>query len=207
MFIRILGALFTLCLAACSTETATTPDTPDPVEVMLETLTGEHLRTEIPETWLKIRDTKSPMLHLAEYVPPQTGEAWTEKLSVESLLGDDLPDPLQFLQGMAADQSELCSEFSDSPIFAGHENGFETVVRLLECRVNECTQLPIVTMIKVIRGDEALYTVTRIWRLSEPAQEGEPLALSPQALAEWSSALKNTYVCNPGVDDHPCEKS
>ena len=66
------------------------------------------------------------------------------------------------------------------------------------------TKLPIVTMIKVIRADQSLYTVTRIWRLQEAAVSGEPLTLAPEAIGQWSDVLRGTYACNPADEEHPC---
>lgn len=167
-------------------------------------ITEEHLITEIPESWLKIRDSKVANLHVAEYVPPDTVDVWSEKLSIEAMQGDDLPDPLEFLDGVAADQAALCEGFSDSPIYAGYENGYETVVKLLQCRASTRTGKPIVSMLKAIRGNKSLYTISRFWRLPEPVAEDEDLAIDPQAIAAWSNVLSDTYVCDKRTEEHPC---
>ena len=209
MSIRISTLLATLLLVSCAQESGHTQaepadNTPDAVAAMIDTLTEEHLITQVPEGWILVRDSKIANLHLSEYVPPDSAENWQEKLSIEAMQGGDLPDPIDFLAGWAFEQSELCENFVDSPIFSGYENGYETNVRLLECRINKRTKLPIVTMIKVIRADRSLYTVTRIWRLQEAAVDGEPLGLAPEAIGQWSDVLRETYACNPAVEGHPC---
>ena len=210
MFIRLFTLLWllTACAPEAAQESASqdkpTADEQAAVDAMMDTLTGEHLQTQIPDGWARIRDSKTANLHISEYIPANTQGDWQEKLSIEALQGEGLPDPIDFLNGWAHDQAQLCDEFVDSPIFAGMENGYEAIVRLLECRINKRTQLPIVTMIKVIRADEALYTITRIWRLSDPAVADEPLSLNPKTVGRWSDVLRETMVCNPQDDAHPC---
>ena len=209
MSIRFSTLLALLLLVSCAqesgqTQAEPTSNAPDAVAAMMNTLTEEHLITQVPEGWTLIRDSKIANLHLSEYVPSDSGENWQEKLSIEAMQGDGLPDPIDFLAGLAFEQSEVCEEFVDSPVFSGYENGYETNVRLLECRINKRTKLPIVTMIKVIRADQSLYTVTRIWRLQEAAISGEPLTLAPEAIGQWSDVLRGTYACNPADEEHPC---
>ena len=194
----LVGVLVTL--SACASDTAV----PAPTSVTEDALSGEQLSTHIPEGWLKIASSNTANLNIAEYVPPDTGEQWQEKLSVEAMQGDLLPDPLEFVAGWASDQAEVCDHFSDHPIFAGFENGYASVVRLLEGGRNKRTGKPLVTMIKVIRGQDALYTVTRIWRLETFDASSGQIKMDTGAIAAWSNHLKQTYVCNPDSTDHPC---
>ena len=169
-----------------------------------EKLAGEQLNTHIPEGWAIATSSKTANLHIAEYVPADTVDEWQQKLSIEAMGGDYLPDPLEFVSGWAQDQAEVCDHFRDNPIFAGFENGYATVVRLLECGQNKRTRKPLVTMIKVIRGEETLYTITRIWRLETFDEESKQIVMDTQALAAWSNHLKTTVVCEPGNPEHPC---
>ncbi len=207
------ACLIGLCLSisACHTPTEQAPSPAEAssaqaVEVARSIVTGEHLRTELPENWLKIRDSKVANLHIAEYVPPDTTDDWVEKISIEAMQGTDLPDPLVFLQGMASDQAQFCKGFKDNPIFAGYENGYEAVVKLLECHVNTRTGKPIVTMLKAIRGNNSMYTISRFWRLTEPISNDGVLAIDPVALAAWSNALGDTFVCDESLPEHRCDK-
>lgn len=198
--------------SACAPEAPEASDSQSPAaeagQSAQSSLEGERITAEIPSGWLKVRDTQLQMLHIREYVPPDTGETWTEKLTIEATTGDPLPDPLEFVLGWAADQSNQCIEFRDNAIFSGMENGHPTVVRLLECFAAKRTRKPIVTMVKVIQGQEALYTVTRIWRLETNFDpEVGKLALAPNAIANWSDALSRTTACTPGHSEHPCHNN
>ena len=101
-----------LILSACHTpsepvQPTENTDIQQAVEAARSIVTGEHLLTEIPESWLKVRDTKVANLHIAEYVPPDTTNEWREKISIEAMQGSDLPDPLVYLEGMANDQATV----------------------------------------------------------------------------------------------------
>ena len=157
----------------------------------------EHLKAEVPEGWTRILDSKTGNLILAEYIPADSPEPWQQKLSIEAMSGSNLPDPLGFTAAWAQDQSELCENFEDHPIHSGFENGYPTVVRMLVCGENKRTGKPLVTMVKVIRGNESLYTITRIWRL-------EQLPLPQDEIAAWSSALRKTIACDPTLPAHVC---
>ena len=157
----------------------------------------EHLKAEIPEGWARVLNSNTGNLILAEYIPADSPDPWQQKLSIEVMSGSNLPDPLGFTAAWAQDQSELCEKFEDHPIHSGFENGYPTVVRMLVCGENKRTGKPLVTMIKVIQGNESLYTITRIWRLEE-------LPLPQNEIAAWSSALRKTIACDPTLPAHAC---
>ena len=157
----------------------------------------EHLNAEIPEGWVQVLNSKTENLSLAEYLPSDHAIPWHEKLSIEAMSDPYLPDPYVFVSGWSQDQQRLCDDYTDTAIFSGHENGYPVIVRMLICGKNKRTGKPLVTMLKVIRGNQSLYTITRIWRV-------EQLPLPEQTIAGWSRALKKTIVCDPERPAHPC---
>ena len=203
-----------LALGACSAPEQT--DAPDPdaappsaeLQIPLQsapdskpsggippTLPGEeYLQSEVPDGWIRINSNHNDMLGVSEYVPGDTTGEWQQKITYEALSSADVDmDPLKMLEGLANGQGPQCEHFVDNPIYAGEENGFPTVVRLFECHGNKQTGKPLVTMIKVIKGKTALYSVTRIWRLEAPA-EGEPLPIDQSELAAWSNHLNKAIL-------------
>lgn len=157
----------------------------------------EHLNTEIPVGWVQTVDSATANLRVSEYLPDKSPDPWQQKLSIEAMTGDPLPDPLEFVDGWARQQAQLCDRFGDHPIHSGFENGYPTIVRMLVCGENKRTQKPLVTLIKVIRGNQSLYTITRIWRL-------DTLPLENTEIAAWSTSLSKTFVCDPPLPAHPC---
>ncbi len=169
--------------------------------------TSEKLVMEIPENWVKVIDRKAGNLHIAEYYPPDTGEEWTQKLTIEALLADDLPDPLVFAQGLATEQERVCNDFSDNGVFAGFENGYPTTVHMMQCGASQRTGRALLTMIKVIQGNQALYTITRIWRFPPKPAEQDQRSEKPIDQAElgaWSAVLRKILACDPALPAHPC---
>ena len=192
MKLTIFLALTSFCMGCVVAEPAETLETPS-----VPTVPEEHLKTEVPEGWVPILNSQSKNLLIAEYIPPDSPDPWLQKLSIEAMSGDHLPDPLEFTNSWALEQSEICEAFEDLPIYSGFENGYPTIVRMLICGKNKRTGKPLVTMVKVIRGNESLYTITRIWRLEQlPPPEVE--------IASWSVALRKTIACDPDLSAHPC---
>jgi hypothetical protein len=170
---------------------------------------SERLNVEIPMGWTAVVSRTVGDIQVAEYYPPDSTEAWQQKISVEALSGSDLPDPLVFTEGMAEQQSRVCNRFSVNPIFAGFENGYASAVQMMQCGDNKRTGKDVVTVIKAIRGNDSFYTVTRIWRLDQapPPLAPETINLDQNELASWSQALRSVQVCDPALAEHPCPEA
>ncbi len=132
----------------------------------------------------------------------QDRPARLDRLTIESLSGDPLPDPIDFVLSLSRDLALRCEGFSDFNIMTGMENNYATSVRLLVCPRYKGQPLGEVLMIKAIQGREYFYTVTRGRRL--PAFEAGEQPLTAQTTAEWSAYLKSVGVCDPRWPEHPC---
>jgi hypothetical protein len=174
----------------------------------------EQLRVDVPFDWVQVVDRTAGNLAITEYYPGNTTDDWQQKLTIEALSGEGLPDPLVYAEGLAEEQSEACNHFNDNAVFAGFENGYPTVVHMIECGQNKRTGKALLTMLKIILGNKALYTITRIWRLepavlSDEAQPTpiEPLPIDQAELAAWSHTLSKAKVCDTALQAHPCDDS
>ena len=167
---------------------------------------GEYLQAEIPEGWQRAVDRQAGHLRLTEYYPSATITDWHEKITIEALSGRDLPDPITYIEGLVAQQQPLCGDFAQQPIYAGFENGFATAVHLISCGRSLRTGRGLLTFVKVVRGNQALYTISRIWRAALPAADGTAAAPAAEQaqLAAWSNALRTMQVCDPQRSAHPC---
>ena len=165
----------------------------------------ERLSVQVPDRWVVALENKLGQLAITEWVPAGTTSTWTEKLTLEALGGTPLPDPLDFVQGLAEEQSAACINFADSNIYAGFENGYQTTVHLFECGASRVTNAPLVTMVKAIRGNDAFYTITRIWRLqSVPGKTSARTPIDPAQIAAWSASLKDMTLCDAALAAHAC---
>ena len=190
---------------------------------------GERLNAEIPAEWVQLLDRQAGDLYVAEYYPPEDvailaatengRPQWQRKLSIEVLASKPLPDPLIVAGGLVETQAETCDEFSEQGIFAGFENGYPTTVHMLQCPRSKGTERGFLTMIKVIKGNEGLYTITRIWRtaasdIPPPPPPGVkekddgPLIEVQIDMAEvgaWANTLRSFSLCDDSSDDHKCD--
>ena len=176
---------------------------------------AERLTAHVPEGWIMGVDRSVGELKVQEFFPPGTQAYWEQKLVYESLTSETLPEPLEYSQGMADQQAERCEQFSAADVFVGFENQYPTVVSVLECGLAKLTGKPIVTMVKIVRGNKSLYTISRIWRLEpEVAAAGSPeeVVTDPKELmpagefAAWSRTLRDIVLCDTSLDAHPCGK-
>ena len=211
-----------ILLFGCTTSASTTvfADEAEDAEDAEET---EKLMLEVPAEWVQVVDRTAGNLAIAEYYPGDTTDDWLQKLTVEALSGEGLPDPLVYAEGLADEQGDVCNRFNANPVFAGFENGYPTVVHLMECGQSKRTGKALLTMLKVILGNKALYTITRIWRLEPaavavlPNSDGanpatanaepvpiEPLPIDQAELAAWSHTLSKVKVCDTALQAHPC---
>ena len=187
----------------------------------------ERLAVEVPEGWRQLLDRRVGALYLADYYPvadvdklinsdpAEASAAWADKLSVEILAVQPPPDPLVVVQSMTQSQIDACENPSDQGVFAGFENGYPTVVHILQCPSARATNRGLLTLVKVIQGDQALYTISRIWRVEAtvlPPPEGEgatqpppEVAVNPTDVAAWANTFKRFALCDPAAADHPCD--
>ena len=91
----------------------------------------EKLQAQVPDGWIKGIEKTLANLTISEYFPPDTGTTWTQKLSYEVMSGTGLPDPIEYAHGISEQQAEYCKEFTANTVFAGFENGYPTMVHLL----------------------------------------------------------------------------
>ncbi len=168
----------------------------------------EHLLAQPPEGWQQSFRTEGAAIRMVEFVPPHSDpDAWTEKLSFESFSDPPLPDPIELLKSIAADQRKTCSKFSDHDTFSGLENDYPTSVRLFVCYENPLTKQGQFTLVKTIEGDTHFFVITRAKRVP-PLQSDSEVSKATQAeIAEWSLYLHAISVCNAADPRHPCPTS
>lgn len=195
---------------------------------------GETLLASPPQGWVRVGGADAGAIRLAEYVPqaeleknPEAAQGgWKEKITFEQLEGQPVPDPLEFLEGLRTDHLESCPDGGYAPVAAAEENGYPTAVALVDCPKLGVTDAGQVTMLKVIQGDAAFYTVTRSirvppWKATSAAATAEPTEsaseisgsvkapaetpVDPAVIGGFSVWLRAISLCNSTDADHPCK--
>jgi hypothetical protein len=123
---------------------------------------GEQLLAKPPSGWTESYATKSPGMRMAQYIPSgDDSHDWTNMVSFESFTGNPLPQPPELLASVAKDQQAVCDNFESHTTYTGNENGYPTTVALFVCDRSKLTQKGQLTLLKMIRGDDNFYVITR----------------------------------------------
>jgi hypothetical protein len=131
---------------------------------------------------------------ISEWVPEgQSVDAWTQMLTVQVYRGAKV-EAATFLQGVGKKWSDACPGSTGKGIFTGQTNGYVVSMLVLRCPKNLTTGKPETTAFRVIKGNDALYSVQRAFR-SEP---------SDAELDDVMHYLAKVSVCDTRAPDHPC---
>ena len=166
---------------------------------------SEYLVAAPPEGWLTTAHTDSVGIRFTEFAPTDPRDTQDgETLRFESLTGDPLPDPIEFLATMGDDVGAGCEDFNHYNTFSGLENNYATSVRLFVCDRDPATDRGEMTLIKAIRGNDYFYVITRTRQIIAP-DEGNTASPVPEGeMAAWSLYMRGIKVCDPRIEDHPC---
>ena len=131
---------------------------------------------------------------MTEWVPlAETVDDWTQMLTVQVFRGATV-DAATFLQGVGKRYMDACPGTTAKGVYTGQVNGYVVSMLLLKCPRNPDTGKPETTAFRVIKGNDALYSVQRAWR-------GVP---SDQELDDIMHALAKVTVCDTRAPEHPC---
>lgn len=136
------------------------------------------------------RDRRS----LTEFVPTgETVEDWTQMLTVQVFRGATV-EAATFLQGVGTRYMNDCPGTTAKGIFTGHVNDYVVSMLVLKCPLNPHTGKPETTAFRVIKGNDALYSVQYAWRAVP----------SDQDLDAAMHVLAKVSVCDTRGSSHPC---
>lgn len=146
---------------------------------------------------------------MVEYLPEDPGDNdWIEKVSFESFTAKELPDPIEFVTGIAADQADACKNFEHFNILSAQENGYATSVRFMVCPENGLIGMGQITLIKAIQGNDRFYVITRAKRVPIAAEGESAKPISDAEMAIWSTYMRAISVCDAELGEvHPCPKT
>jgi hypothetical protein len=131
---------------------------------------------------------------MTEWVPTaETVEDWTQMLTVQIYRGAAV-DSATFLQGVGKRYMDTCPGATAKGIFTGQVNGYVVSMLVLKCPKNPATGKPETTAFRVIKGNDALYSVQRAWRAVP----------SDQDVDDVMHALAKVTVCDTRAPEHPC---
>jgi hypothetical protein len=168
---------------------------PEPIPRMpaRSQMAAESLLLSPPKNFVVGYQANDGRRSIREFVP--IGEAvgdWSEMLTVQLFHGAAIGAPT-FLQRVAAKYMNDCPGTTAKGIFTGQVNGYVVSTLLLKCPRNPATDRPETTAFRIIKGNDALYSVQYAWR-SVPTN---------QAIDDALHSLGKVAVCDRTAD-HPC---
>ena len=202
-------ALAALTLGACTASDSEAPDADGRANVTRPKSEGEILLAEAPPGWKKVNSTEAATVRLVEFVAPRSPVGdWIEKMAFESMTGGDLPDPIAFIKALVSDQAKTCRNLESHTTYSGLENGYPTNVHLLVCDFNPLLNKGQVTMLKVIRGNDYFYTISRARRVPGfDIAAGGSSGMTDEEMVRWSAHMRAISVCDTQREEHPCPES
>ena len=157
-------------------------------------LVNENLLVKMPAGYKVGYHAENDKQMITEMVPSgETVDDWTEMVTVQIFRGRKLA-PEQFRDSLMKGWNEGCPNASSKPTTSATENGYPSVLWLLNCPRNPKTGKPEITWFKAIRGNDSFYVVQKAFKFTP----------SKEQVAQWLGYLKSVSVCDTRLSDRRC---
>lgn len=146
-----------------------------------------------PDKWYPYFSESEQKVDTYYFPTGQKPEKWKEALQSQryrTTLG--VTDAAQVQQARTQANKANCMDHQVTFVTGGTENGYSKNEWTEVCTSNSDSTL--VTLNKVILGNEQLYSVSKIWKYEPKASDME----------EWRQYLSQVYVCDPTTGANPC---
>lgn len=167
---------------------------------------GEQLFVLPPKDWIVVFHETKDGVELTELTPKgQTAKEWTDMLAIRIVAGKPGKSPQDFLKDLQKEVEAACDQAGAGPVSPASENGYDTAIRAVACPKSKIDSQGELSLIKVLRGEEAMYIVSRAWRGA--AFEKDKLPVGPETTRQWLEMMGKTLLCDPKQPDrHPCPR-
>jgi hypothetical protein len=158
----------------------------------------ENLITTMPPGYqVGFRD-KNNDSQITEWVPTgETVENWTEMVTV-LVFYNVKPQPDVYQHNLEKQWMESCPGAGNAQTIASVvENGYPSLVFLLNCPQNPKTGKPEITWFKAVQGNDSFYVVQKAFKF----------APSKEQIARWVGFLKAVRVWDSRLADRACPQS
>jgi len=161
-------------------------------------LVNENLLTSAPSGYQIGFQDKNGQRQIVEWVPDgETVENWTEMVTVQIFYNLKVT-PDAFMHDLEKHWDSSCPGSPAAHTIANVvENGYPSLVWLLDCPKNPGTAKPEITWFKAVQGNDSFYVVQKAFRF----------APSKEQITRWVGYLKAAHVCDSRLPDRPCPKN
>jgi hypothetical protein len=159
---------------------------------------NENLLTTAPSGYHVGFQDKNNDSQITEWVPTgETVEDWTEMVTVLVFYGL-APAPDVYMHNLEKRWMASCPGAGNAQTIASVvENGYSSLVWLLNCPQNLETGKPEITWFKAVQGNDSFYVVQKAFKF----------APSKEQIARWVGYLKAVRVCDSRLAERVCPQS
>ncbi|MBC7951503.1 MAG: hypothetical protein H7Z12_06720 [Rhodospirillaceae bacterium] len=161
-------------------------------------------RLQVPELpgWKMVANVTDRAGETTEMIPQsETSEHWTRRVTVQAFRAVSM-SAAAFLEQVVQKTSEVCDGTTAGPSSLGKVSGAEAGTRTVACGRYKGDGKGSFTLHYVIRGREALYVVSRVWRGEPFNTTTMPIAYSE--LAEWTDYVNAIELCDTSDPNRVC---
>lgn len=163
---------------------------------------GERILVPGLAGWVTVSQIVDASGESSELVAPgETADTWTRRASVQAFRQTAMTVP-EFLEQIVGKTGDVCDSATAGPVTLGRVAGAEAGSRLVACGRYKGDGRGSVTLFYVIRGREAFYVVSRLWR-GEPFPSGtNPVPVDE--LADWQRFVASVTLCDDKKPGQSC---
>jgi hypothetical protein len=161
-------------------------------------------RLQVPQLpgWKVVANVTDRAGEVTELVPSNEGaDTWTRRVSVQAFRGVPLTVPA-FLDQVVQKTAAVCDGATAGPPSLGQVGGVEAGTRTVACGRYKGDGRGTFTLHFAIRGREAFYVVSRIWR-GEPFNPAA-MPIGAAELQDWTDYVAGIDLCDTRDPARPC---
>lgn len=146
-----------------------------------------------PDKWYPFYKESEQKVDTYYFPTGQKPESWKEAVQSQrytSTMG--VTSAAQVFQVRTQANAANCTEHQVTLISDDTENGYSKAEWAEHCVSGSDSE--VVTLNKVVLGNEQLYVVSKIWKYAPKKND----------MQEWQSFMSSVYVCDPTTQANPC---
>lgn len=161
-------------------------------------------RLQVPQLsgWKVVTSVTDRAGESTELIPQQeTADTWTRRITVQAFRG--VPITVSgFLEQVVQKTAPVCDGATAGPPSLGRVSGAEAGTRTVACGRYKGDGRGTFSLHYVIRGREAFYVVSRIWR-GEPFNPAQT-PISADEMQDWTDYVGGIELCDSRDPNRPC---
>ncbi len=155
---------------------------------------GERLQVPQLPGWKVISSAQDQAGEVSELIPEnEAADTWTRRVTVQGFRNVPIGAG-EFLEQVVQQTASVCDGATAGPVSLGKVNGLDAGTRTVACGTYKGDGRGTFTLYYVVRGREALYLVSRVWRGAPFNPSSMPI--STGEMADWKAYVDAVGICD-----------